>query len=78
MYVMAMISINLGIINLFPIPALDGFHIFMYAFEGITRKEIKPKIKEILTIVGFSLLILLMIYAFFNDITHYIPLMFGK
>ncbi len=78
MYVIAMISINLGIINLFPIPALDGFHIFMYSFEGLTKKEIKPKVKEVLTIIGFSLLIMLMIYAFFNDITHYIPLMFGN
>ena len=67
---MALLSINLGLINLFPIPVLDGGHIVIYTLEIITRKELNEKIKEILFRIGFGLLFALMIFATWNDIVH--------
>ena len=74
---MAMISINLGIINLFPIPVLDGGYVVIYGFEGITGKVIPQKIKERALTVGLVLLSLLMVFAIFNDFTRYIPMFFN-
>ncbi len=64
----ALISINLGMINLVPFPALDGGRVLFVAIEGITRKNIKPIIANILNTIGFGLLILLMIVLTFKDI----------
>ncbi len=72
--VMAMISINLGIINFLPVPVLDGGHIVMYTVEGILRKEINKKLKEKMMATGFALLMLLMAFAIFNDINRYFSL----
>jgi len=66
---MVLISANLGVMNLLPIPALDGGRILFLLIEAITRKKV-PKDKEmIVNFVGFALLMLLMIFVFFNDIT---------
>ena len=67
---MALLSINLGLINLFPIPVLDGGHVVIFVIEIITRREINEKVKEILFKCGFALLIALMIFATWNDIVH--------
>ena len=67
---MALLSINLGLINLFPIPVLDGGHVVIFLVEIITRKEINPKVKEFLFKCGFALLIALMLFATWNDIVH--------
>ena len=67
---MALLSINLGLINLFPIPVLDGGHVVIFLVEIITRREINPKVKEFLFKCGFALLIALMIFATWNDIVH--------
>lgn len=64
---MALLSINLGLINLFPIPVLDGGHIVIYLAEIAVGKEINTKIKDALFKVGFSLIIALMIFATWND-----------
>ena len=69
---MALLSINLGLINLFPIPVLDGGHVVIFALEIITGKEINNRIKEALFKFGFSLLILLMVLATWNDIVRLI------
>ena len=74
---MAMISINLGIINLFPIPVLDGGYVVIYGIEGISGKTIPQKIKERALMVGLVLLSLLMVFAVFNDFARYIPMFFG-
>ena len=63
----ALLSINLGLINLFPIPVLDGGHIVIYLAEIIVGREINTKIKDALFKVGFSLIIALMIFATWND-----------
>ncbi len=72
--VMAMISINLGILNLLPVPVLDGGHMVMYAWEGLTRRKIPPLVKEWSLRVGVALLMGLMVFAMFNDISRYISI----
>lgn len=65
---MAILSINLGVINLFPIPVLDGGHIFFYLIEMVTRREISVKVKEISQQIGFVLLLMLMLFVIMIDI----------
>lgn len=67
---MALLSVNLGLINLFPIPLLDGGHVIIYLIEIVTRKEINEKIKDGLFKLGFVLLISLMVFATWNDIVR--------
>lgn len=75
--VMAMISINLGLLNLFPIPVLDGGHAAMYAYEGLTRRTVSPRVKEWSLRIGVALLMALMVFAMFNDITRYFAIFRG-
>ena len=65
---MAILSINLGVINLFPIPVLDGGHIFFYLIEIVTRREISIKVKEMSQQIGFVILLMLMLFVIFIDI----------
>ena len=65
---MAILSINLGVINLFPIPVLDGGHIFFYLIEIVTRREISIKVKEMSQQIGFVILLMLMLFVVFIDI----------
>lgn len=65
---MAILSINLGVINLFPVPVLDGGHIFFYLIEMVTRKEIPLKIREISQQIGFVALLMLMLFIIMIDI----------
>lgn len=67
---MALLSVNLGLINLFPIPLLDGGHVVIYLIEITTRKEINEKIKDGLFKAGFVLLVTLMLFATWNDIAR--------
>ncbi|MGI5893463.1 MAG: RIP metalloprotease RseP [Candidatus Merdivicinus sp.] len=64
----AFITINVGIFNLLPIPALDGGRLFFLLVEVIRRKRIKPEYEAYVHLAGFALLILLMIVVAFNDI----------
>lgn len=65
----AIISVNLAIINLVPIPVLDGGHLLFFAIEAIQRKPISLRTRESAQQVGVFLLILLMIFVFYNDIS---------
>lgn len=65
---MAVLSINLGGINLFPIPVLDGGHIFFYLIEMVTRREIPMKVREISQQIGFVVLLMLMLFVIMIDI----------
>jgi len=65
-----LININLAFINLMPFPALDGGHVIFLAIEKIFRIKISTKIKEKIIIVGFSLLIILILYITLNDVTR--------
>ncbi|RMF86983.1 MAG: RIP metalloprotease RseP, partial [Nitrospinota bacterium] len=64
----ALLSISLGILNLFPIPILDGGHILFFTIEGIAGKPISPRKLEIAQQVGIVVLISLMLLAFYNDL----------
>ena len=68
LYFIAILSLNLGFINLLPVPMLDGGHLFFYAIEGITRKPINQKVQELCFKIGLGILITLMFIAFWNDL----------
>ncbi len=68
---MALLSINLGVLNLLPIPVLDGGHLLFYTMEMIFRRPVSMKVREIAQQVGLVLLISLMVLAFYNDIVRY-------
>ena len=72
--VLAFLSIQLGILNLFPIPILDGGHLFFNLFEAVMRRPLSLRTREIAQQIGLILLILLMVLAFYNDIVR---LLFG-
>jgi regulator of sigma E protease len=67
---MAMISLNLGLLNLMPIPVLDGGHILILALEGLSRKDFSMKVKEKMLLAGFVLLVTLMVTVIYNDLTR--------
>ncbi len=68
LWLAALITINLGLMNLLPFPALDGGRILFLLIEAITRKPLNPKIEGVFHAIGFILLIGLMLYATSNDI----------
>jgi regulator of sigma E protease len=65
---MAILSINLGVINLFPIPILDGGHFLFLGLEAILRRPLSIKKMEIAQQIGLIFIILLMLFAFYNDL----------
>jgi regulator of sigma E protease len=67
---MASISLNLGLLNLMPIPVLDGGHIFIMAIETISRRDFSLAMKEKMLLVGFVLLMTLMVTVIYNDLTR--------
>lgn len=66
----AVLSINLGLFNLFPIPALDGSRIVFLLFEGLRGKPVDPAKENMVHLLGLALLLLLMVFVTFNDITQ--------
>ena len=67
---MSMISLNLGILNLLPIPVLDGGHIFIMAMEGVSRRDFSVRVKERMLLAGFMVLMMLMVTVIYNDLTR--------
>jgi regulator of sigma E protease len=67
---MAMISLNLGLLNLMPVPVLDGGHIAILALEGLSRRDFSMKVKEKMLLAGFVLLVTLMVTVIYNDLTR--------
>jgi regulator of sigma E protease len=70
LHLMAVISINLGVMNLLPIPILDGFGLLAALWEGIRRRPIPIRVREVANVVGLILIVALMGMAFINDITR--------
>jgi regulator of sigma E protease len=68
---MASLSLNLGLLNLLPIPILDGGHIFIMAIESIARRDFSLKVKERMMMAGFVALMLLMVTVVFNDLSRF-------
>ena len=69
---MCMLSVNIGIVNLLPIPALDGGRILFLVIEAITRKKVSKKVENAINLVFFVLLMLLLVYVTYNDILRII------
>jgi regulator of sigma E protease len=67
---MASLSLNLGILNLLPIPVLDGGHIFIMLLEGVARRDFSVRVKEKMLIAGFVALMVLMAAVIYNDLTR--------
>lgn len=71
LHTMAMISINLGLVNLLPVPVLDGGHIIQAGVEAVRRKPLSLKAREITNAVGLAMLLTLMVFAMKNDVVRY-------
>jgi regulator of sigma E protease len=67
---MAMISLNLGLLNLMPIPVLDGGHIAILALEGVSKRDFSMQVKKKMLLAGFVLLLMLMGTVIYNDLTR--------
>jgi len=67
---MASISLNLGLLNLLPIPVLDGGHIFIMGIETLTRRDFSFRVKEKMLLAGFLVLMMLMVTVIYNDLTR--------
>lgn len=67
---LALISVNLGIVNLLPLPVLDGGHLMFFAIEAVTRRPVSERVQDIGYRVGSAILVVLMAVALFNDFTR--------
>jgi regulator of sigma E protease len=70
LWFMAVLSVNLGLINLFPVPVLDGGHLLFYAAEAIRGKPLGPRAQEYGFRIGLALVLTLMVFATWNDLVH--------
>ena len=66
----AILSVSIGLLNLFPVPLLDGGHLLFYAIEAIRGKPLSERAQEMGFRIGLALVLMLMIFATFNDILH--------
>jgi len=73
LFLMGFISINLGLINLLPIPMLDGGHLLFFLVELLSRRPLSLRFREYASIAGLTILIMLMVFAFKNDIERQWP-----
>lgn len=64
----AMLSINLGLINLFPIPMLDGGHLLFYGFEAVLGRPLSARAQEVGLRIGLTLVLMLMVFVTWNDL----------
>ena len=69
-YFMGLLSVNLGILNLLPIPVLDGGHLVFLTLEGLRRKPVAERAQIVAQQVGIGLLATLMVFVFYNDIAR--------
>lgn len=69
-YFMGLISVNLGVLNLLPIPILDGGHLMFFSYEALRRRPVSQRAMEICQQIGLVILVSLMIFVFYNDIAR--------
>jgi regulator of sigma E protease len=69
-HITALISVSIGLLNLFPIPLLDGGHLLFYSIEAVRGRPLSERAQEVGFRIGFAIVIMLMIFATFNDIIH--------
>jgi regulator of sigma E protease len=70
----AAISVSIGLLNLFPIPLLDGGHLLFYGFEAVRGRPLSDRAQEVGFRIGFAIVVMLMIFATYNDIWRVIDL----
>jgi regulator of sigma E protease len=70
---MAMVSLNLAIVNMLPIPILDGGVILMLLIEMLMRRDMDMRMKEAVVKVGFVFLMVVVVFAIYNDISRMLP-----
>ena len=68
LYWAILLSANLGVMNLLPIPALDGGRLVFLVIEAITRRRVNPNVEGMIHFAGFVLLMMLMVFVMFNDV----------
>ena len=66
----AVLSVSIGLLNLFPVPLLDGGHLLFYAIEAVRGRPLSERAQEVGFRIGFALVVMLMIFATYNDILH--------
>jgi regulator of sigma E protease len=66
----AVLSVSIGLLNLFPIPLLDGGHLLFYSIEAVRGRPLSERAQEVGFRIGFAIVVMLMIFATFNDIVH--------
>jgi regulator of sigma E protease len=71
-YFLGLLSVNLGILNLLPIPILDGGHLLFFAIEGLRRKPLSPQARAIAQQVGLAIILMITAMVFYNDIARLI------
>jgi regulator of sigma E protease len=71
-FFIAILSVNLAIINFIPVPVLDGGHLLFFAIEAVIRRPLNTRMREVAQQIGIFILVSLMIYVFYNDITQLI------
>ncbi|RZB30600.1 MAG: regulator of sigma E protease [Desulfobacteraceae bacterium Eth-SRB1] len=69
-FFIALLSVNLGILNILPIPVLDGGHLVFFFIEAVTGRPVSIRVREIAQQAGIVILLLLMVFVFYNDITR--------
>ena len=67
---LVLLNINLAILNMLPIPVLDGGHLLLFLLEWVRRKPVSLRARELSSLVGMSILVVLMLVAFKNDVTR--------
>ncbi len=66
----AVLSVSIGLLNLFPIPLLDGGHLLFYSIEAMRGRPLSERAQEVGFRIGLAIVVMLMIFATFNDIVH--------
>ena len=67
----AVLSVSIGLLNLFPIPLLDGGHLLFYAVEAVRGRPLSERAQELGFRIGLAVVVMLMIFATYNDILHW-------
>jgi len=74
LHLAAVLSVSIGLLNLFPIPLLDGGHLMFYAIEAVRRRPLSERAQEYGFRIGLAFVLMLMLFATFNDIRHLVNL----
>jgi regulator of sigma E protease len=69
LHLAAVLSVSIGLLNLFPIPLLDGGHLLFYAIEAVRGRPLSDRAQEVGFRIGLALVLMLMVFATYNDIT---------